>query len=206
MDLALPVPVGLPRTNLVKPQFSVGTGPVPFQAFAAPAPSAVGESAIGESTVREQLSNMGGDVDLAQPPPPARAPYPSAISTQELLERAAALRPARTTWESIVLPADPILDEKQLPHVAERRERFTRMVKVGLGACLAVCVVALGVSALSGDASAATPASAAEARNTVPAQGIVPVEKLGSTACYAKAARLPRPSLATAAVVRAKRR
>lgn len=195
--------MGLPRTNLVKPQLSVGTAPVPFQAFAAPAPSTVGESTIGENTVREQLSNMGGD---AQPPPPARAPYPSAISTQELLERAAALGPARTAWESIVLPADPILDEKQLPHVAERRERFTRMVKVGLGACLALCVVALGVSALSGEASAATPASAAEARNTVPAQSIVPVEKLGGSACYAKAARLPRPIPATAAVVRAKRR
>ena len=79
------------------------------------------------------------------------------------------------------------------------------MVKVGLGACLAVCVVALGVSALSGDASAATPASAAAARNTVPSQSIVPVEKLGGQR-YAKAVRLLRPVPATAAVVRAKRR
>ncbi len=200
------MPVGLPRTNLVKSQLSVGTGPVPFQAFAAPAPA---PNTIGESTLREPLSNMGGvvDVDLSLPPPPARAPYPSAISTHELLARAAALGPARTTWESIVLPADPILDEKQLPHVAERRARFTRMVKIGLGACVAVCVVALGVSALSGDASAATPASVAvaEARNTVPAQRIVPIEKLDGQR-NAKAARSQRSVPATAAVARTKRR
>ena len=198
------MPVGLPRTNLVKSQLSVGTGPVPFQAFAAPPPA---PNTIGESTLREPLSNMSGvvDVDLSLPPPTARAPYPSAISTHELLARAAALGPARTTWESIVLPVDPILDEKQLPHVAERRERFTRMVKIGLGACVAVCVVALGVSALSGDASAATPASVAEARNTVPAQSIVPIERLDGQR-HAKAARFPRFVPATAAVSRTKRR
>ncbi|HSO33389.1 MAG TPA: hypothetical protein VLT33_12735 [Labilithrix sp.] len=182
---------------------SPATGALPFGAFTAPAPVA-----IGESTLREPLFAGDGavDVDMA---PVARAPYPSAISTSELLERAAALGPARTTWESIVLPADPILDEKRQPHVAERRERFTRMVKIGLGACLAVCVVALGVSALSGEASASTAgtpiAAAAVGGNTVPAQSIVPVEKLDGTR-HAKAARRTTPVAATAAVVRPKRR
>ncbi len=201
MDLARTEPVALPRTNLVKSQLSVGPGPLPFEAFTAHAPLA-----IGESTLREPLPVMSEsgaiDVDLS---PPSRLPYPSAISTHELLERAAALGPGRMTWESIVLPDDPILDEKRQPHVAERRERFTRMVKVGLGACLAVCVVALGVSALSGEASAATPATVAEARNTVPAQSVVPVEKLGGQR-FAKASRRAGPAPATAAFVRAKRR
>ncbi|CAN5911559.1 hypothetical protein BH11MYX4_BH11MYX4_48330 [soil metagenome] len=199
--------MGLPRSNLVKSKLSPATGALPFGAFTAPAPVA-----IGESTLREPLFAGEGegavevDVDMA---PVARAPYPSAISTSELLERAAALGPARTTWESIVLPADPILDEKRQPHVAERRERFTRMVKIGLGACLAVCVVALGVSALSGEASASTAGTpttaAAVLANTVPAQSIVPVEKLDGTR-HAKAPRRTTPIAATAAVVRPKRR
>ena len=201
MDLARPGVVALPRTNLVKSQLSVEPGPLPFEAFTAHAPLA-----IGESTLREPLPVMSEsgavDVDLS---PPSRLPYPSAsaISTHELLERAASLGPGRMTWASIVLPADPILDEKRQPHVAERRERFTRMVKVGLGACLAVCVVALGVSALSGEASAATPATVAEARNTVPAQSVVPIEKLGGPR-FAKASR--RAATASAPFVRAKRR
>ena len=200
--------MGLPRSNLVKSKLSPSTGPLPFEAFTAPAPVAV-----GESTLREPLfaGEGAGDVEMAPSPapPPPRAPYPSAISTSELLERAAALGPGRMTWESIVLPADPILDEKRQPHVAERRERFTRMVKVGLGACLAVCVVALGVSALSGEASAATPSAPAAAAallgNTIPAQSIVPVEKLDGTR-HAKATRRATPSAATAAIVRPKRR
>ena len=192
----------LPRTNLVKSQLSVGTRPLPFEAFTAPAPVAVGESTLREALPIMNAESGAIDVDLS---PPSRLPYASAISTHELLERAAALGPGRLTWESIVLPADPILDEKRQPHVAERRERFTRMVKIGLGACLAVCVVALGVSALSGEASAATPATAAEARNTVPAQSVVPVERLGGQR-YAKAPRRTTPVPATAAFVRTRRR
>jgi len=185
--------VGLPRTNLVKSRLPATAGPFPFDAFTAPAPVAV-----GERTLRD--AQGATEVELA---PASRGPYPSAISTRELLERAAVVGLPRTTWESIVLPPDPVLDEKRQPHVAERRQRFTRMVKVGLGACLALCVVALGVSALSGEASAASPEPAAEARNTVPAHGIVPIEKLDS-ALHAKVTRRSVPP--TAAVVRPKRR
>jgi hypothetical protein len=224
--------VGLPRSNLVKSKSSpvafdatmagVGgppvalaptvapvpppfmpdrTAPLAFGAFVAP----VAMVAVGESTLREPLAVTGETVaDVA--PPTARDPYPSAISTNELLERAAALGPARMTWESIVLPADPILDEKRQPHVAERRERFTRMVKIGLGACLAVCVIALGVSALSSSnsssASAAAPSSEALGK-TIPSKGIVPVETLGGTVHAKLVRRLPPPA---AAVVRTKRR
>jgi hypothetical protein len=171
------------------------TVPLAFGAFAAPAAAPV---SVGESTLREPLNTNLDGVEVP------RGPYPSAISTHELLQRAAALGPARMTWESIVLPADPILDEKQQPHVAERRQRFTRMVKVGLGACLAVCVVALGVSALSGNASASSSSAASSEAlgKTIPSKGIVPVEALDAT-IHAKLARRTPP---TAAIVRPKRR
>jgi hypothetical protein len=136
---------------------------------------------------------------------PARPAYASSPSANELLERAAALGPARMTWESIVLPADPILDEKRQPRVAERRARLTRVVKITLGACLGVCVLALGVSALSGDASAAPAASAAAIGKTVPSKGIVPVEPMDGTK-HGKAARRTAPAVTTAAIVRPKHR
>jgi hypothetical protein len=202
--------VGLPRSKLVTSKSDVApftpdrAAPLAFAPFVAPAAPVGG----GEATLREPM--LLGDPHRVEgaPPPPPRASYPSAISTNELLERAAALGPARTTWESIVLPADPILDRKRQPHVAERRERFTRMVKVGLGACVAVCVVALGVGALSADASSSSAASASSSSvalsKTVPSKGIVPVEAL-DRAKHAKAVRQIGPTVATAAI-RAKRR
>jgi hypothetical protein len=136
---------------------------------------------------------------------PVRGPYASSPSATELLERAAAMGPARMTWESIVLAADPVLDEKRQPHVAERRERLTRIVKMTLGACVAVCAVALGVSALSGDASASTHAASVTVGKTVASKGVVPVEPLDGTK-HGKAARRVAPSVTTAAIVRSKRR
>ena len=196
------------------------TAPLPFGAFVnVVAPPA----AVGEGTMREALTTSADVVEVEVSPdsrqvsdsrqvapPSARSPYPSAISASELLERAAAMGPARMTWESIVLPADPILDEKRQPHVAERRERFTRMVKIGLGACLAVCVVALGVSALSGDGSSSSSSSSATASSseavarTIPAKAIVPIEPFDGTR-HGKAVRRLAPTVATA-VVRPKRR
>jgi hypothetical protein len=114
--------------------------------------------------------------------------------------------PARMTWESIVLEADPVLSEKRQPHVTERRERLTRIVKITLGACVAVCAIALGVSALSGDSSATAPAAAAPAvGKTVASKGIVPVEPLDGTK-HGKAVRHIAPSVTTAAFVRPKHR
>lgn len=141
----------------------------------------------------------------------ARGHYASSPSADELLERAAALGPARMTWESIVLPDDPILHEKRSAHVTERRARLTRMVKMGLGACLGVCVLALGVSALSGDSSGARDAgdgrgAASESLGkTVPSKGIIPVEPFDGTR-HAKAVRRVAPAVTTAAIVRSKRR
>ena len=214
----------VPRPFQFEPFAPGSTAPLPFGAFVGVvAPPA----AAGEGTMREALTTSADVVEVeveveveVSPdsrqvsdsrqvaPPSARGPYPSAISASELLERAAAMGPARMTWESIVLPADPILDEKRQPHVAERRERFTRMVKIGLGACLAVCVVALGVSALSGDGSSSSSSSSATASSsearTIPAKAIVPIEPFDGTR-HGKAVRRLAPTVATA-VVRPKRR
>lgn len=128
---------------------------------------------------------------------------PAAPSTQALLERAARLGPARPTLESIALP-DPILDEKRKPRVAQRRARFTRFVKATLGACLGLCVLALGASALSGEeptASAATPSSMGR---TSPAQRVPSLEALaGASRAKATAATPHRsPSVAKAATAK----
>ena len=150
----------------------------PFQEFAAPSHAA---SPIGEATLRD------------------REPY-SAVSPRALLERAAELGPPRMTWASMALP-DPILDEKQQPHVAARRERFTRMVKVGLVACVAVCALALGVTVVTGNpsASASEPTVA-----STPSHAVIPVESLGG-ARYAKAPAAPVAARRTPAA-RPKRR
>jgi len=147
----------------------------------------------------------GSSMDDFQPP---RGDYPSALSKNELLERAAAMGPARMTWESIVLPADPVLDEKQTPHVAERRARLTRIVKVTLGACLGVCVIALAVSAISGSgdssSSSKTEAAATATSKTVASKPIVPVETMDGA--KRRKARPFTPAVTTAAIVRPKRR
>jgi hypothetical protein len=101
--------------------------------------------------------------DVASPPP----------SRRDLLERAAALGPARMTWESFVLPNDPILKSKMLPHVAERRARFRRVVQLAVGASAACCLVALVVSVVSsGDNPVAS------SGKNAPAAAVVPIEKL----------------------------
>jgi hypothetical protein len=138
----------------------------------------------------------------AAPPEPLRGPYASSPSADELLARAAARGPRRT-WESLVNTSDPILDEKRQPHIAERRARLTRVVKATLGACLAVCVVAIGVSAVSRDANAAPTVLAGR---TVTSRRFVPIEALDASK-HGKAARRGGATTApTAAAVRAKRR
>ncbi|MBS2016907.1 MAG: hypothetical protein JST00_28735 [Deltaproteobacteria bacterium] len=141
---------------------------------------------------------------------PVRLPYDSSPSTNDLLQRAAALGPARMTWESIVLPNDPVLHEKRTPHVAERRARLTRVVKGALAACIGVCVVALAVSAISGgtetEAKAATPTA-----KTVPSKGVVPVEALsiarhGKAAPASVAQARPAAPFTPVVIARAKRR
>ena len=123
-------------------------------------------------------------------------------SAEELVQRAHAMGPARMTWESIVLPSDPVLSEKRTAHVAERRARLTRVVKVTLAACLGVCVLALGVSALSGDSSSSASKSAAEASlgKSVPSKSVVPVEPMDGTK-HGKAVRRVAPAATTAAAI-----
>ena len=179
--------VGGPAVFTPAPFNGERTVPLAFSAFAAPRAPVD----FGDTTLRDALGAYPADAALQDAPPVPRDRYPSSPSARELVERAAALGPARPSWDSMVLPVDPILDEKRQPRVTERRERFTRMVKFGLAACVAVCVLAIGMSALSGSASASTPSAASAAATlakTVPSKAVVPVEGLEGTK-HAKAVR-----------------
>jgi hypothetical protein len=101
---------------------------------------------------------------------PDDAPPPS---RKDLLERAASLGPARMTWESIILPSDPILKTKMQPHIAERRARFRKVVQAAVGACVAFCFVATAESVFS-----SAEHSVASSIKNAPATGVVPIEKL----------------------------
>jgi hypothetical protein len=208
-DLAAETDVGLPRSSLVKTNTPDVAAFVPVLDTAADtAPATTREPFRTKSdSVEVSLDSVRGpSMDAKQEP--MRSPYASSPSANDLLERAAALGPARMTWESIVLTSDPILDEKRTPHVAERRERLTRVVKLALGACLAMCVVAAGVSAVSGDSTSTAQSSAASSvgtAKTVASKGIVPIEPLDG-AKRGKAVHRPTPTVATAAIVRPKRR
>lgn len=180
VDLAESQVVGLLRSSLIKksPTYAAPLSAVPDPFALAPT--------VPVSTFEAPVAN----VEAAAP----RPAFDSAPSTSDLLERAAALGPARMTWESIVLPNDPILHEKSTPHVAERRARLTRIVKGALGACVAVCVLALGVSAVSSATSAPDPrqasASTTAPSKTIPSKVVVPVESL-SIVKHGKAASAP---------------
>jgi hypothetical protein len=215
LNLARETVVGLPRTNLVKSL--PPSQPAPPAAFA-PTPNPFEAAVTGaRDAFRTNADSIEVEVESQRAPEtqrdvmpafatsePVRGPYASSPSANELLERAAAMGPARMTWESIVLVADPVLDEKRQPHVAERRERLTRVVKMTLGACVAVCALALGVSALSGDASPKAVAVTASIGKTVASKGIVPVEPLDGTK-HGKAVHRVVPAVTTAAIVRPKR-
>lgn len=228
VKLARETVVGLPRTNLVQPQLpslepgAPGAPVAPYAASLA-VPNPFDAAAAGRDPFRTNADSVDIEMESQRAPEtqrdaapafaatepcaePLRGPYASAISTHELLERAAAMGPARMTWESIVLEADPILSEKRQPHVAERRQRLTRVVKMTLGACVAVCAMAVGVSALSGGSSASSPTAAGPSvGKTVASKGIVPVEPLDGTK-HGKAVRHVAPSVTTAAFVRPKHR
>lgn len=177
-------------------------------------PAALGEAPTpAESDSIEVNVDEGDDAEMqlapaAQPAlgdaEPFRERSASSPSAAEILERAAVLGPVRMTWESYTSPTDLILDEKRQPHVAERRARLTRVVKVALGGCLGLCVLALGASALSADSSAPSRASLSIGK-TVASIGFVPVETLDGSR-HAKAARRVSPTVTTATIARPKHR
>lgn len=187
--LAAETGVGHSPSKLVSPPFNASPSSVPE-------PAASGIRSLEVATTFPQLENpflttpaaaASGSVDVTMEDAlmdtqadisPVGLLDPHAPSTSDLLERAARLGPARPTFESIVLPNDPILLEKMQPAAAQRRARFRKVVKATLGACLALCVIALGASALSpSEASASEPSSKVSAR-TAPARPLVTIEKL----------------------------
>ena len=145
------------------------------------------ETGVGRpSSSRPELDIVTNDALLT--------PTPQEVSTAALLERAAALGPVRTAWESTYSPDDPILLEKMQEHVARRRERFQKIVKGTLAACLGVCIVALVVTAFTGEPEGAV--ISASGRSS-PAMSITSIEKL-DIAPRGKAQRVvPQPVVAT---------
>jgi hypothetical protein len=132
-----------------------------------PAPAMPG---IGEVTI-PQLRLPFLEATTVETPAPSRG---------DLLQRAAELGP-RMTWESVAAPSsDPVLGEKRLPHVAERRARFRRIVKGALGACLACCGLAMIVSAVN-DPSTGVAAASASSLKTAPAAAVVSIESIDET-------------------------
>lgn len=191
--------VGLPRSNLVKSKSTPVSTPAP----------ASGVRALEVATTFPQLppfvpAPVSASVDVVVDPfevTSADAAPDHAPSTHDLLERAARLGPPRPTFESIVLPSDPVLAEKMQPHTAQRRARFRKIVKATLVACLALCVAAIGASALSsGDASAATTSDGSGVLRTAPATRVVSIEKLDD----AKRGKAVQQHVASTANARAK--
>lgn len=132
---------------------------------------------------------------------------PREISAADLIERAAALGPIRTSWESTYSPEDPVLVEKMQEHVARRRERFQKIVKSTLGACLGVCVLALIITAITNGDDAGGAVATATGRSS-PAVTAPSIEKL-QIAARAKAQRVvphPAPVVATTWNARAVKR
>jgi hypothetical protein len=183
--LAAETGVGLPRSNLVKPQSNAFAPSVPDPATSGVrslevaatfpqidnpflAPVAVASGSV-DVTMEDALMDTQADIPALD----AHAP-----STSDLLERAARLGPPRPTFESIVLPNDPILLEKMQPAAAQRRARFRKVVKATLGACLAVCVLAIGASALSPNEASASETDSTTSARTAPARAVVTIEKL----------------------------
>ncbi len=173
--------MGLPRSNLVK---SKPLEFAPVQAAAAvpiPPPLPQLASAFDPEKSPQPLVAPSGSVDVVIDAPEVRPPNASIVdagpSAKSLLERAAAMGPVRATWESFVLPNDPILAAKFQPRVAERRARLRRVVKITLGACAALCFASLVASALGGgsEAQASSPASVEKA---TPATSVTTVEKM----------------------------
>ena len=89
------------------------------------------------------------------------------------------------------------------PAAAQRRARFRKVVKATLGACLALCVIAIGASALSPSEASASESGSKVSARTAPARPVVSIEKLDD----AKRTKAVTSHVVTAAVkAKSKRR
>lgn len=190
---------------------NVGAAPSPIRAIASFPLNAPGDDSTGASippvslSVRPDAATDATDDALLEDSGETFAldsddldegspAVPVALTSEVLRERAHAevARRARPRWESTLMTTnDPIVVEKRKPYVAERRARFAKVVKVTLGACTALCAVALIASA-TGDgpsASAATEPTNAATLHRAPAVAVVDVEALAVAAPRTKAAK-----------------
>lgn len=163
-------PVPVPEPSGIRSLEAATTFPQIDNVFLPPTPVPAASGSVDVMMADDALGDTQADIPVVD----LHAP-----STSDLLERAARLGPPRPTFESIVLPNDPILLEKMQPLAAQRRARFRKIVKATLGACLVVCIAAIGASALSpSEASASQGSSSSSAARTAPARPLVTIEKL----------------------------
>jgi hypothetical protein len=66
-------------------------------------------------------------------------------------------------------PTDPILAKKREPGVIERRTRFRRIVKVGIGLCAGFCLFATAATALSSNKPTSSEGTSSAMHSTAPA-------------------------------------
>lgn len=123
------------------------------------------------------------------------------ISREALLMRAAELGPGpRLSLDNIMMaPTDPILAQKRLPQVAQRRARLRGFVKVAVGLCAGFALFATAATALSSSKAPASNAQAtASTHSDAPAEAVNPKEPL-EVAATAKAPRQAPVAAAPAA-------
>jgi hypothetical protein len=177
VELARPTSVGQSSNSNSNPFLAIADARVGHP-FATTVPGTFPFAAAAAASSAGPDPNRAVDVAVDMPLSADDATYEDAApSRQDLLQRAAELGP-RMTWESIAFqPTDPVLGEKMLPRVAERRARFRKLVKVALGACVAFCMVATAASAIS-TTNSSSEASGSSSVRTAPATRIASIEKL----------------------------
>lgn len=129
----------------------------------------------------------------------------SDVSREALLQRAAELGPGpRLSLDNIMMtPTDPILAQKIMPRVAERRARFRTVVKLALGACAGFCLIATAATALSSSKAPSTKAGStdstiAQSAHTVPSEAEFPFQKLEVASTSKATPSTPAPAAAAA--------
>lgn len=131
------------------------------------------------------------------------------ISRESLLMRAAELGPGpRLSLDNIgMAPTDPILAQKSLPAVAQRRARLRTVVKVAVGMLAGFALFATAATALSSSkaptasaSNAAQPTTAAT-HSDAPAEPVNPKEPL-EVAATSKAPAQAAPVVAAAPVAK----
>ncbi len=120
-------------------------------AFAPPASAARSAQGALHAPVRVRETIRSVEIAVEDPIVDAYAPAPDTTPTVAPVAFSVIPTPIPGSYRPSLSEVDPILLAKMGPHVAERRARFTRMVKGAVAACGAVCVIAAVCLAASTD-------------------------------------------------------